>query len=101
VRDRTVRDRAEDLAEHLDAIQGAIERARWGAEPREVLGAIRGHMRSISRELVGNPPPGFLDGAWRMTRDVDAYEHEPGESGIAAMLNSFALYRSTAEGGDR
>jgi len=58
-------------------------------------------MRSISRELVGNPPPGFLDGAWRMTRDVDAYEHEPGESGIAAMLNSFALYRSTAEGGDR
>jgi hypothetical protein len=101
VRDRAERDRGEDLAEHLDAIQGAIERARWGAEPREVLGAIRGHMRSISRELVGNPPPGFLDAAWRMTREVGGYEHEPDDAALAAMLDSFTLYRRAAEGGDR
>jgi hypothetical protein len=96
-----LRDVAEDLAEHLDSIQGAIERARWGAEPREVSAAIRGHMRSVSRQLVAASPPGFLEAAWWMSEGVTSYEREPDATAIAAMLDSFALYRLAAEGAGR
>jgi hypothetical protein len=93
-----MRDLAEELAEHFDSIQGAIERARWGAEPREVAAALRAHMRSVSRQLVAAPPPGFLDAALLMSQAVASYEHEPGTSAIRTMLDTFNEYRLTAEG---